>query len=63
MFVVVIGPVGCSFHDYGFNSCNYLSTVKLKPRLTVIITSPSTENIISHKPPTTAQGNTFIPIF
>lgn len=59
MFVVVIGPVGCSFHDYGFNSYNYLSSVKLKPRLTVIIIPLHAANIISHEPPTTPPGNTF----
>lgn len=49
MFVVVIGFVGCSFYDYGFNSCNYFFIVKLKFRLIVIIIFLSIENIILYK--------------
>lgn len=63
MFGIVKGPVGYSFCDYGFSGYNYLSGVVLKPRLSVMITSPYILCIISFEPPTTLAGNIFFSHF
>lgn len=57
MFGIVIGPVGCGFCDYGFSSYNYLSSVELKPRSSVIVTSPYIACIISYEPPMALPEN------
>ena len=53
MLGIVKGTVGYSLCDYGLSSYNYLSHVVLKPRLSVIITSPYILCLISFEPPTT----------
>jgi hypothetical protein len=63
VFVKVTGPVGCSFCDYGFSGCNYLSSVELKLRLSVMIISPYIGRIISYEPPTLLPGNIFFSNF